>query len=168
MVRSERTIGGFFHQGVGERPEAFQERLLLLGRERLERPPERAVAAFQPFVHPVRCERVQVDDRPTPVVHVLAPVDERGVLEVAGQLARGRERQSELACELADRALALAADLREHGHVPARQTRIASHQRLQVVAGSPPLPEPSRDAAQQPAELTKPAVSYHLTLVIIE
>src|SRR5215468_1144946 len=75
MVRSERTIGGFFHQGVGERPEAFQERLLLLGRERLERPPERAVAAFQPFVHPVRCERVQVDDRPTPVVHVLAPVD---------------------------------------------------------------------------------------------
>src|SRR5262249_30875905 len=145
-----------------------QDRLLRLGRERLERPPERAVAALEPFVHPVRGEGVQVDDRPATVVHVLAPVDERGVFEVAGELARGREGQSELACELADRTLALAADLREHGHVPARQPRVASHQRLQVVAGSPPLPEPSRDAGQQPAELTKPAVSYHLTLVIIE
>jgi len=119
-------------------------------------------------VNPVRGEGVQVDDRPAPVVHVLAPVDERGVFEVAGELARGREGQSELACELADRALALAADLREHGHVPARQPGVASNQGEEVLAGAAPLPEPSRDAAQQPAELAKPAVSYHLTLVIIE
>lgn len=168
MVRSERTIGGFFHQGVGERSKALQERLLLLGCQCLERPPERAVAALEPFVHPLRRQGIQVDDGSAPVVRVLAPVDERGVLEVAGQLARGRERQSELARELADRALALAADLREHGHVPAGQPWIAPHQRQQVVAGATPLPEPSRDPAQQPAELTKPAVGYHLTLVIIE
>ena len=119
-------------------------------------------------MHPIRREGVQVDDGAAPVVHVLASADERGVLEVARELARGREGQPELACELADRALPLAADLGEHGHVPAGQPWVASHEREEVVAGAPPLPEASRDPAQQTAQLAKLAVSYHLTLVIIK
>ena len=119
-------------------------------------------------MHPIRREGVQVDDGSPAVVDVLAAMDEGQPLELGRQLARGREGQPELACELADRALPLAADLGEHGHVPAGQPWVASHEREEVVAGAPPLPEASRDPAQQTAQLAKLAVSYHLTLVIIE
>jgi hypothetical protein len=169
MVRSERTIGGFFHQCVRERVEALEEGRPLGGGERAQRALERAVAALEPRAHALGRERVQVDDGAAAVVCVLAAVNERAVLEVAGQLARGRERQPELARELADGALSLGADVSEHRHVPAGEPRAGADERQQVVARAPALPEAAHDPAQHPAELVElPAVAYHCALVIIE
>ena len=141
-----------------------------LGRcERGERALERAVAALEPCTHALGSERVQVDDRAAPVVRVLAPVHERAVLEVAGELARGREREPELARKLPDRPLTFGSDVREHGDVPAREPRAGADQREQVVARAPALPEAAHDPAQHPAELVElAAVAYHRALVIIE
>ena len=99
---------------------------------------------------------------------MLAAADERALLEVAGELARGGQREPELAGELPDRPLPLRADVREHGDVPARQPRARADQGEQVVARTAALPEAAHDPAQHPAELVElAAVVYHLALVII-
>jgi hypothetical protein len=168
MVRSERTIGGFFHQRVGERVKALEEGGPLGRRERAERALERAVAALEPGSHALGRQRVQVDDRAAAIVSVLAPVHERAVLEVARELARGREREPELARELTDRSLALGADVGEHGDVAAREPRPGADERQQVIARPAALPEAAHDPPEHPAELIElPAVAYHLVLVII-
>jgi hypothetical protein len=169
MVRSERTIGGFFHQCVSERVEALEEGVPFGRRERSERALERAVAALEPGAHTLGGERVQVDDRPAAVVRVLAPVDEGAVLEVAGELARGGQREPELAGELTDRPLSLGADVREHGDVAAREPWAGADEREQIVARAAALPQAADDPAQHPAELVElAAVGYHCALVIIE
>ena len=170
MVRSQNTIGRFFHQRVRERVEALEGKACALGRcQRGERALERAVATLEPGTHAIGSERVQVDDRPPAVVRVLPPVHEGAVLEVAGELARGREREPELARELTDRPLSLGADVCERGDVAAREPRAGADEREQVVARAAALPEAARDPAQHAAELVELApVAYHLALVIIE
>jgi len=148
--------------------EAFEEGGPLRRCERAERALERPVAALEPGAHALGGERVEVDDGAAAVVRVLPTVDERTVLEVAGELARRREREPELARELSDRPLALGADVREHGHVAPRQPWLRADEREQVVARPTALPEAAHDSPEHAAELVElPAAAYHLVLVII-
>ncbi len=98
---------------------------------------------------------------------MLAPVEEAAILELARQLARRRQREAELLRQLADRALALGADVREHRDVSPRQRRPRAGGLEQVVARSPPLPQPAHDAAQQAAQLAELAAVHHRASVII-
>jgi hypothetical protein len=84
------------------------------------------------------------------------------ILEVACQLAGGRQRETELAGELADRALALRPDLREHADVPAAERRVAAHQLEQLGGRPPPAPEAAQHAAQQAAQFPELLlIGYH-------
>ena len=146
----------------------MRKRLPLVLVQRGERSLERPVAALEPPADTLGGERVQVDHRPAPVVDVLAAADEAELFEVARQLARRRQRQSELVRQLADRPLPLAADLGEDGDVPPGQAPVAVGDGEQVVARAAPLPEPAHHAAQVAAELVQlAAFAYHRTSVII-
>lgn len=89
------------------------------------------------------------------------------LLEVAGQLARGGEREAELACELADRALPLRPDLREHAHVPGAERGVAAHQLEELGRGPPAAPEAAQHAAQEAPQLCKLVlIGYHRVTII--
>ena len=148
--------------------EAFQKGFALGLGERGERPLERPVAAREPRPHLRRGERVQVDDRPAPVVRVLAAAHEAVILELAGELARGGQGELQLARELTDRPLALGADVGQDGHVPPREPRLARHECEQLVGRPPPLPEAAHHPAQVvPKRVQLPALRYHCASVII-
>ena len=116
---------------------------------------EGEAAAREPGPNLVLGEGVQVDDGAAPVVGVLAPVDEVVGLELGRELARGGEREAELARELADGSLALGADVGEHRHVPAAERRLPVHELEQLRRGSPPGPEPAHDPPQEGPELVQ-------------
>jgi hypothetical protein len=162
MVRSLRTTARFFHQRVAEDAESLQERLALVRRERAQRPRERLVPPLEPCSHLLRRERVQVDDRAPPVILVLPAVDELVVLEVACELARGRQRQAELRGDLTDRPLALRRDVGEDGDVPRAERRAAADEREQLRGRPAADPQPAEDAAQEQAKLGDlSSNSYH-------
>ena len=75
------------------------------------------------------------------------------LLEVTGELARGRERDAELLGELADRSLALGSDLDEQRHVPPPDRRVAAKEALELGRRMPPPPEPPHHEPQQAAQL---------------
>ena len=86
---------------------------------------------------------------------MLPPVDEIVRLELGRQLARGWQREAELAGELADGALPLRPDVGEHRDVPPAERRLALHQFEQLRRRSPPRPEPAHHPPQQAAELAQ-------------
>ena len=76
-------------------------------------------------------------------------------LELGRQLARGGQREAELARQIADGALPLGADVREHGDVPPAQLGLALHEVEQLRRRSPPRPEPAHHPPQQAAQLVQ-------------
>ena len=133
---------------------------------------ERQAAAREPGAHPVFGEGVQVDDGAAPVVDVLAPVHEVVRLELGRQLARGGQREAELARELADGALPLRPDVGEHRDVPPAERRLALHQLEQLRRRSPPRPEPAHHPPQQAAQLAqlcggRPAGNSDASMIVI-
>ena len=74
-------------------------------------------------------------------------------LELGRQLARGGQREAELARQVADGALALGADVREHGDVAASQLGLALDELEQLRRRAPPRPEPAHHPPQQAAQL---------------
>jgi hypothetical protein len=90
------------------------------------------------------------------------------LLEIPRQLAGGREREAELAGELADRPLALRADLREHGHVPATERRVAAHEVEQLGSRTPARPQSAHHPSQQCAQLAQLVrLGYHRVTIIL-
>ena len=95
-------------------------------------------------------------------------------LELGRQLAGCGQREAELARQVADRALALGADMRKHGDVPAAQLGLTLHELEQLRRRAPPGPEPAHHPPQQAAQLAqlgsgRPAGNrYASVLVIIE
>src|SRR5436853_6785602 len=87
MVRSERTMRGFFQHRVRQRVESLQEPCALLVGERPERRPEWAVTLVEPGVHTLARLRSERHHRPAPVRGILAPDDEPALLEIAGKRA---------------------------------------------------------------------------------
>ena len=76
-------------------------------------------------------------------------------LELGRQLARGGQREAELARQLAHGALTLGADVREHGDVAAAELGLASHELEQLPRRAPPRPEPAHHPPQQAAQLAQ-------------
>jgi hypothetical protein len=74
-------------------------------------------------------------------------------LELRRQLARSGQRETELERELADSALPLGADLREHREVAAPERWLGAGELQQFARRSAPAPEPAVDPAQQRSEL---------------
>ena len=74
-------------------------------------------------------------------------------LELGRQLARGGQREAELAGQIADGALPLGADVREHGDVPPSQLGLALDELEQLRRRAPPRPEPAHHPPQQAAQL---------------
>ena len=105
--------------------------------------------------------RGEAHDRAAAVGGILAPRDQPVLLELARERRGGGQRQAELAGELADRPLALAADVGEERHVPAPERR-ALDEAEQLRRRPPPRPEAAHHPAQEPAELR-----HLLALVII-
>ena len=116
---------------------------------------ERAVAAVDPRAHLLLRLRVQVDQRAPSVIRILAAIDERVILEVAGELARGRQRQAELAGDLAHRARPFRRDVREDGDMPPPERRVTADQRQQLIGRAAAIAEAARDPPEQLPELAQ-------------
>lgn len=106
---------------------------------------ERLVALLDPRVHLPGLCRVEVDDGAAPVLGVLAPPDESGVLEVAGETARGGQRQPESGRDLPDRPPRVACNQGEDRQVTRAEPRLHAER---VVAPAEPTHHPSQQAAQ--------------------
>jgi hypothetical protein len=129
--------------------ETLQEALALGRGEPRESLLERAVAAVDPGLDLLLRERVQIDERAPPVVRVLPAVDERVVLEVARELAGGRQRQAQFRGDLAHRPWTFGRDVREHTDVPPAEGRFLADQREQLVRWAAAMAEPADDPPQQ-------------------
>jgi hypothetical protein len=138
----------FFHQRVAERGDALQERLALLRLECRESLLERTAAVREPVRDRGLRRGGECDDRSPPVCRIFAPLDEVVLLELACELARGRQRKSELLCEVADASLALRADLREDCDVAPTKPRPAADECEQVGRGAAARPEAAHHTAQ--------------------
>ena len=89
------------------------------------------------------------------------------LLEVARQLARGREGEVELARQLTDAPLAVRPDLCQQAHVPAAEGRIAAHELQELRRGAAPGPEPAHHPAQEAAQFRELiVVGYHRVTII--
>jgi hypothetical protein len=158
---------GLVAKSVREDAKALQKGSPLGGRERVERGVERAIAAFEPGLYALRGQRVEVDDRPAPVVDVLAAAHERPLLELTRELARSRQGEPQLARDVADGAGTLRADVRQDRDVARGQPRLAAEE---LELGAAPPPEASQDRterlAQLPQLLLVPSGLYHLITVI--
>ena len=148
--------------------------MALLGCEPGECLLEGQAATVEPGPHAIFGERVQADHSATPIVRVFAPLHKLVRLQLGRQLAGRGQREAEFASEVADRALALRADVREHGDVPAAQVGLALDELEQLRRRAPPGPEPAHHPPQQAAQLAqlgsgRPAGNrYASVLVIIE
>jgi hypothetical protein len=111
------------------------------------------------------CER---HDGPAAVGRVLAADDEAALLEVADQLARGRQAETDRLGQLADAALALDADLREQADVPATEPRLALARRHEAERRPPPAPEPAQHVAQRLAGTGDLLFCYHWITIIVD
>jgi len=98
---------------------------------------------------------------PAAVGRVLAADDEPSLLEVADQLARRRQAETDCLGELAHAALALDADLREQADVPAPEPRFALARRHEAERRSAPTPEPAQHVAQRLAGEGDLLFCYH-------
>lgn len=100
---------------------------------------------------------------------MLAPVDERVVLEVARELAGGGQRQAQLGGDLAHRARPFRRDVREHGDVPPAEGRLLAHEREQLVGWAAAMAEAADDPPQQLPDLAELAGgnSHDLIIVIV-
>ena len=85
---------------------------------------------------------------------MLAPVDERVLLEVARDAARGRQRQAEYLRQLADgrRFVLLGADVHEHRDVPRADRRVATEELPELRRRAAAAPEAAEDGAERPAQ----------------
>ena len=90
------------------------------------------MAGREPRSHVLRRVVVQRDHGAAAVGGVFAALQEAMLLEVPDQLARGRQRQAELARHVSNRALALVADVREDGDVPPAERRLAVHEHQEL------------------------------------
>ena len=118
-------------------------------------------------MHALRRPGVEGDHRPPPVLGILTALDQIVVLQVAGELARSRQREVELARQLADASLALRPDLGEQGHVPPAEGRIAANELQQLLGGAAACPEPAHHVTQEQAQLAQLlVVSYHRVTII--
>ncbi len=111
----------------------------------------------------------ELDDRAAAVLGVLAPLEQPVVLEVAHELARRRERQAELAREVADGARPLRGHVREHGHVPAAEARLAVDQGQELGRRPPPAVQAAQHRPHQAPELLEVSVSVavcHITVIL--
>jgi hypothetical protein len=97
---------------------------------------------------------------------MLAAVDECVVLQVARQLARGGQREPELAGQLAHGARPLGRDVREHGEVAAAEGRFLG-EREKLVRRPARVPEPAQHPPQQLPDLTKLLSGNTHALVIV-
>lgn len=127
----------------------------------MQRRGERAVSLREPRVHLARVRRVEVGDCAPAVVGILPTADELRLLEVAGQPARGGERQPQRRGDLADGPALVARDEREHGEMPWAEARV------DVQRGTPPPPESAQDDPQQSAELVQLRIVCHMIKVAI-
>ncbi len=91
---------------------------------------------------------MQANDGAAPVGRILAPFDQAVLLELPGQLARGRQREAERRGEPGDRLLALGADLGEQGDVPSSEPGLAVDEREQLARRAAAAPEPAHHAPQ--------------------
>lgn len=128
---------------------------------------QRLAAPLEPRVHTLRRPSAQGNHRAAPVLGVLAPLDETVILEVACELARRRQREVELASQLTDAPLALRSDLRQQGHVPPAEGRIAAYELQQLLGGATACPEPAHHVAQEALQFCQVAViGYHYVTII--
>ncbi len=109
------------------------------------------------------CER---DHRASAVGRVLTTVDEAALLEVAGELARRRQAETQRLRELAYAALAFDADLREETDVPAAEPRLAVARPGQPERRSPPAPEPAQHTLQRLPGSRDLLICYHVITII--
>jgi len=131
---------GFFHQRIRERVHAFQERGALGGGERRERIGKRAVAIGEPFAY-LRCGLVvEPQHGAAPIVRVLGADEQARRLEVARELARGRQREPDRVGHVAHGRPVGGRDEGEDADMPSAEA--ASERRA-----APP------DAAQHPPQL---------------
>jgi len=144
---------GFSHQLVGQRAQSLQERLAFVRFEARERVPQRLVAAVEPRLDVLLAERVQVDDRPALVLDRLAAMDEVVLLEVAREAARRRQGETQLVCQLPNRAGALGTDLDQQRDVPAADRRVAVQERREVGRRAPSPPQPAQHVSEELPQL---------------
>jgi hypothetical protein len=113
------------------------------------------VAPPEPREHLLRCLAVERDDRPPPVGGVLAPGDEAVVFELTHELARGGQREAEVARDLAHRPLALGRDVGEHADVPAAEWGVAADELEELRRGPAARPGAPDDPTQELPELAE-------------
>lgn len=166
MVRSERTMGGFFQHRVRQRVESFQEPGAFLLGERVERRSEWPVAFGEPRVHSFARLRGERHHRPAAIGRILAANDEPPLLELAGELARRRQAEPERLGELAHAALVLDADPGEQADVPAAEPRLALGRGSEPEGWPPPPPEPAQHPVQRFACSRDLLFCYHWITII--
>ncbi len=103
--------------------------------------------------------RLEHHDRAAPVGWILAALHEPVQLELRGQLARCGQREPQRSGDLADRLLALGADVGEHGHMPAAELRLARDE-LEQLRRRPAPPEAPQHLAKRRPELAELAAAH--------
>ncbi len=84
---------------------------------------------------------------------MLAPVDEPVILQLAHELARGGQREAELAGDLAHRPLAFRRDVGEHADMAPAERWVAADELEQLGRRPSARPGAAHDAPQQLPEL---------------
>ena len=110
----------------------------------------------------------EVDERAPAVGRVLAPLDEAVVLEVARQLARGRQRETGGLGDVSHCLRTLRADVREDAHVAATERRVARHELEQLRCRAPSRPEPAHHPPQLRSQFAQVVVIGYHQITIIE
>jgi len=165
MVRSDRTMGGFFQERVRERAEAAQERRSLLRVQLLQGAPERPAAALEPRLDERPPLAGELEDGAAAIGLVLAAADEPMVLEIPRELARGGQGEAELGRQLADRATSLARDGVEQRDVASTERRVSCEELQELGREAVPAPEAAHDAAKRAAKIL--GFAAHLVIVIL-
>ncbi len=111
---------------------------------------------------------MQTNDGAAAVGRVLAAFDQSVLLELPGQLAHRRQGEAERGGELGHGLLPFGADVREQGHVPPSEGRVAVDEREQLAGRAPAAPEAAHHTPERSAELGQLLLFCYHRITIIE
>jgi hypothetical protein len=156
----------FFHQRVGKGVQSFQKCRTFRRVKGRECRLERTAPVPKPLTYRLGGFVVQRDDGPAPVLRVFTTLHEPVVLEVAGQLAGGRQREADRLGELRDGLRLLGPEVGEQSDVAPSEPRVPLDELQQLWRRPPPSAHGSHDPAQGMLQLME-VFGYHEITIIV-